>query len=168
MKNNILLILLLVIIGFACTPKQEAKTIYIVRHAEKMLNTEDPQLSVAGTVRSKKLGQILEDKQIKHAFSTSTIRTKATLQHVSNHAGIAIEIYDPQNHDDLVEELRIRKGNAVVVGHSNTIHHLVNYFVMTGEKFEELEDIEYDYIFEVTLESDGSSSVVRRLYKEFN
>ncbi|MFD2035577.1 SixA phosphatase family protein [Belliella marina] len=167
MKNSFLIILTLIIIGFGCSPKQEAKTVYIVRHAEKMLDTDDPQLSVAGTVRSKKLGQILTDKQIKHAFSTSTVRTKATLQPISNIAGIAIEIYDPQNHDDLVEELKKRKGNVVVVGHSNTIHHLVNYFVDEGGKFEELEDIEYDYIFEVTLESDGSSSVVRRLYKEF-
>lgn len=167
MKKNILAILAFLIIGFACTPKQEAKTIYIVRHAEKMLDSDDPQLNVAGTVRSKKLGQILTDKQIKHAFSTNTIRTKATLQPISNIAGIAIEIYDPQNHDDLVKELRKRKGNAVVVGHSNTVHHLVNYFVSDGEKFSELSDIEYDYIFEVTLEEDGSSNVKRSLFKEY-
>ena len=167
MKNNILIILTFLLIGFACTPKQEAKTIYIVRHAEKMLDSDDPQLNVAGTVRSKKLAQILSDKQIKHAFSTNTIRTIATLQPISNIAGIAIETYDSQNHDDLVKELRKRKGNAVVVGHSNTVHHLVNYFVGEGEKFPELGDVEYDFIFEVTLHEDGTSDVKRSLYKEY-
>lgn len=167
MKNNIIAILTFLVLGFACTPKQEAKTIYIVRHAEKMLDSDNPQLNVAGTVRSKKLGQILSDKQIIHAFSTNTIRTIATLQPISNIAGIAIETYDSQNHDDLVKELRKRKGNAVVVGHSNTVHHLVNYFVGDGEKYSELSDIEYDFIFEVRLEEDGSSSVKRSLYKEY-
>ncbi|GAB2623579.1 SixA phosphatase family protein [Belliella aquatica] len=167
MKNNIIAILTFLVLGFACTSKQEAKTIYIVRHAEKMLDSDNPQLNVAGTVRSKKLGQILSDKQIIHAFSTNTIRTIATLQPISNIAGIAIETYDSQNHDDLVKELRKRKGNAVVVGHSNTVHHLVNYFVGDGEKYSELSDIEYDFIFEVRLEEDGSSSVKRSLYKEY-
>jgi broad specificity phosphatase PhoE len=167
MKNKFIVILTFLTMSFACTPKQEAKTIYIVRHAEKMLDSDNPQLNVAGTVRSKKLGQILSDKQIIHAFSTNTIRTIATLQPISNLAGIAIETYDSKNHDDLVKELRKRKGNAVVVGHSNTVHHLVNYFVGDEEKFTELGEVEYDFIFEVRLEEDGSSHVKRRLYKEY-
>lgn len=167
MKNNILVILTFLVFGFACTSKQEAKTIYIVRHAEKLLDSDDPQLNVSGTVRSKKLGQILSDKDIKHAFSTNTYRTIATLQPISNIAGIAIETYDSQNHDDLVKELRKRKGNAVVVGHSNTVHNLVNYFVGDDEKYAELGDVEYDFIFEIRLEEDGSSNVKRSLYKEF-
>jgi broad specificity phosphatase PhoE len=167
MKNYLIAILIFLFLGFACTPKQEAKTIYIVRHAEKMLDSDNPRLNVAGTVRSKKLGQILSDKQIIHAFSTNTIRTIATLQPISNISGIAIENYDSQNHDDLVKELRMRKGNAVVVGHSNTVHHLVNYFVGDGEKFPELSDLEYDFIFEIRLEENGSSNVKRRFYKEY-
>lgn len=167
MKNRNLLILAFLLLGFACTSKQEAKTIYIVRHAEKLLDSDDPQLNMAGTVRSKKLGQILSDKNIKHAFSTNTYRTIATLQPISNIAGIAIETYDTEYHDDLVTELRKRKGNAVVVGHSNTVNHLVNYFVDQGEKFPELNDVEYDFIFEIRLEADGSSNVKRNLYKEY-
>ncbi|RZS95990.1 phosphoglycerate mutase family protein [Cecembia calidifontis] len=161
---------LLLIVSFQfCSPKQEPKTIFLVRHAEKQLVGDDPQLSVAGTVRAKKLAQILADQKIQHIFSTDFIRTKATAQPlIEAQSGLSIEIYDVKKHDDLVKELRQRKGNALVIGHSNTIHHVANYFVQEGDKFPELEDIEYDFIFVVTLEKDGSSKVERRVYKDFN
>jgi broad specificity phosphatase PhoE len=152
----------------SCSQKQEAKTIFLVRHAEKQLVGDDPELSVAGTARAKKLGQILSDKNIANVYSTNTIRTKATVQPlVDAQNGLRIEIYDSKKHDELVKNLRSRKGNAVVVGHSNTIHHVVNYFVGNEDKFPELEDVEYDFIFIVTLEKDGSSKVERKLYKEY-
>ncbi len=166
MKNIIYTLLILLTLA-ACSSPQEPKTIYVVRHAEKILEGDDPMLSVAGTARAKKLDQILAEKEIKHAFSTNTARTLATIQPTANRHGIAKETYDPQFHDDLVEELRKRKGNCVVVGHSNTLHHLVNYFVGEGDKYEELKDEEYDFIFEITLEADGSSKVVRKIYKDY-
>jgi broad specificity phosphatase PhoE len=166
---RILLTLITVLVFFiSCSQKQEPKTIYIVRHAEKQLVGDDPELSVAGTARAKKLGQILADKNITNVYSTNTIRTKATVQPlIKAQNDLTIEIYDAKKQDELVKELRSVKGNAVVVGHSNTIHHLANYFVGNGEKFPELEDIEYDFIFVVNLEQDGSAKVERKLYKEF-
>lgn len=166
MKRH-LFILLLCIAVFSCGPNQEPKTIYIVRHAEKILVGDDPELNVVGTVRSKKLAQILEEKNIQYIFSTNTIRTKATVRPLADKLGISIETYDVKNHDDLVKDLRTLKGDAVVVGHSNTIQHVVNYFVGSGEKYPELEDIEYDFIFVVNLSENGVSTVERKLYKDF-
>jgi broad specificity phosphatase PhoE len=166
--RNLVLVFAALTFFFSCSQKQEAKTIFLVRHAEKQLVGDDPELSVAGTARAKKLGQILADKNIVNIYSTNTIRTKATVQPlVDAQNGLKIEIYDAKKHDELVKNLRSRKGNAVVVGHSNTIHHVANYFVGNGEKFPELEDVEYDFIFVVTMEKDGSSKVERKLYKEF-
>lgn len=167
MKNLILLFVAFVFL-FSCSPKQEPKTIYVVRHAEKQLVGDDPELSVAGSARAVKLGQILEGKAIDHVFSTDFVRTRATVQPLINaQPALSIEIYDVKKQDDLVKELRGRKGNAVVVGHSNTIHHVVNYFVQEGEKYPELEDVEYNYIFEVTLEKDGRSRVERKLFGDY-
>ncbi|WP_194975507.1 histidine phosphatase family protein [Aquiflexum lacus] len=166
MKSHLILIILFLAM-FSCESSQEPKTIYIVRHAEKLLSGDDPELSVAGTVRSKKLAQILEEKDIQHIYSTNTIRTKATVQSLADKLGITIEIYDVKNHDDLVKNLRKNKGDALVVGHSNSIQNVVNYFVGSEEKYPELEDIEYDYIFVVDLFKDGGSKVKRAIYKEF-
>jgi broad specificity phosphatase PhoE len=166
MKSRLILIILF-FAAFSCGPVQEPKTIYIVRHAEKILVGDDPDLSVAGTVRSKKLAQILEGKDIQHIYSTNTIRTKATVQPLADKLGISIELYDVKNHDELVKNLKVKKGDAVVVGHSNSIQDVVNYFVGSGEKYTELKDIEYDYIFVVDLFKDGSSKVNRTIYKDF-
>lgn len=165
MKSFLFLIPFFLLLA-ACSPKQEPKTIFLVRHAEKQLVGDDPELSVAGTARSKKLAQILEGKDIQHIFSTNTIRTKATAQPLAHAKGLTIEIYDAKNHDDLVRELRERTGNILVVGHSNTINHLANYFVDSGEKYSELQDIEYDFIFEVELKEDGSA-VQRKVFKDY-
>ncbi|MGY6743815.1 MAG: phosphoglycerate mutase family protein [Cecembia sp.] len=167
LSHPIMALFLIVFFQF-CSPKQEPKTIYLVRHAEKQLVGDDPELSVAGSARARKLAQILADQEIEHVFSTDFIRTKATAQPlVDAQPGLSIEPYDVKKHDDLVKELRNRKGNALVVGHSNTIHHVANYFVESGDKFPELEDIEYDFIFVVTLEKDGRSRVERKVYKDF-
>ncbi|MCH6234631.1 SixA phosphatase family protein [Cognataquiflexum rubidum] len=164
--KSLFTLLIVSLLLLACSPKQEPKTIYIVRHAEKILQGDDPGLSVAGTARSKKLGQILVKKEIQHIFSTNTIRTKTTAKPLADAISITIEIYDAKNHDDLVKELRERTGNILVVGHSNTVNQLANYFVGSGDKYAELQDIEYDFIFEVSLKEDGSS-VERKVFKDF-
>jgi broad specificity phosphatase PhoE len=167
MMRKLILLSFLILAVAACQPKQQPKTIYLVRHAEKQLVGDDPELSVAGTVRAKKLAQILETSDIRHIFSTNTIRTKDTAQPLASALGLEIEVYDSKEHDALVKELRSREGNILVVGHSNTIPHVANYFVGEGEKYPELQDIEYDFIFEVVLDSDGGSSVQRKVYKDY-
>lgn len=165
MKKLFLLFSLLLLLG-ACTSPNSPKTIYIVRHAEKQLVGNDPELAYVGGVRALKLSQILEKEDIKHVFSTDYIRTRNTAKPTADKAGIKIEIYDPKNQDALVEELRKREGNILVVGHSNTVSQLANYFVGDGEKFTDLTDLEYDFIYVVTLDKNGSK-VERKVYKDF-
>jgi len=165
MRQLIAFLSLILILG-SCSPDQNPKTIYIVRHAEKQLTGENPPLSQTGELRAKKLAQILGDKDIQHVFSTDYIRTRTTVEPAAQAAGLNIEQYDPKNHDSLVQILREREGNILVVGHSNTINQLANYFVGESPKFDDLTDLEYDFIFEITLEK-NSSSVARKLYKEF-
>lgn len=126
----------------------------------------DPDLLQVGKIRAKKLAQILEGKEIKHVYSTDYLRTKNTALPTAEAAGLEIELYDPRSHDALVEKLRTLEGNALVVGHSNTVNKLANYFVGKGEQYPDLTDIEYDYIFVVTLDSKGEK-VERKVYKDF-
>ena len=165
MKNLLLLFSLLLLLG-ACTSQNSPKTIYIVRHAEKQLIGNDPELAYVGNVRALKLAQILEKEEIKHVFSTDYIRTRNTAKPTADKAGVAIEIYDPKNHDALVEELRKREGNILVVGGRNTVGQVANYFVGHGEKFADLTDLEYDFIYVVNLDKNGSK-VERKVYKDF-
>ncbi|WP_297337451.1 phosphoglycerate mutase family protein [Algoriphagus sp.] len=166
MKNLIVFFILIGLLA-SCTSQNNPKTLYIVRHAEKQLvNDPDPELLQVGQLRAKKLAQILENQEIKHVFSTDYKRTRLTVQPTAQQAKVDIQFYDPSNHDSLVEQLRSLEGNILVVGHSNTVSRLANYFVDEGEKFKDLQDIEYDFIYEVRLEKNGSS-VVRKLYKDY-
>jgi broad specificity phosphatase PhoE len=165
--KNLLLLFTLVLLIVSCTSQNSPKTIYVVRHAEKQLvDNPDPELAQVGYLRAKKLAQILQNQEIKHVFSTDYKRTRLTAQPTADQAGISIQSYDPSNHDELVEKLKSLDGNILVIGHSNTVSRIANYFVGEGGKFEDLQDIEYDFIYEVSLKKNGSS-VVRKLYKEY-
>jgi broad specificity phosphatase PhoE len=165
MKNCILLFSFLLILS-ACTAQNSPKTIYIVRHAEKQLEGNDPELAYVGEVRAKKLAQILEKEAIKRVLSTDYNRTRNTAQPTAAAAGLTLEVYDPKNQETLVADLRASEGNVLVVGHSNTVSQLANAFVDEGEKFADLTDLEYDFIYIVTLEKNGAK-VVRKTYKDF-
>ncbi|MDA1267517.1 MAG: histidine phosphatase family protein [Bacteroidetes bacterium] len=165
MKNFILLFSFLLILG-ACTAQNSPKTLYIVRHAEKQLEGKDPELAYVGEVRAKKLAQILEKEAIKRVLSTDYIRTRSTASPTATAAGVEVEVYDPKNQEALEADLRSSEGNILVVGHSNTVSQLANTFVGEDDKFADLTDLEYDFIYVVTLKKNGSK-VVRKLYKDF-
>lgn len=165
--KQFLFVLAIALFFAACSSEQKPKTVYIVRHAEKLLTENDPELSIAGKARAQKLAQILADKEIKHIYSTEYKRTRLTAAPIAGEAAVEIQTYDPKNHDELVEQVRVLEGNILIVGHSNTIGQVANYFVGDGEKYGDLEDAEYNYIYEVTIGNDGASSVARKTYKDY-
>ncbi|WP_296704052.1 histidine phosphatase family protein [Algoriphagus sp.] len=164
--KNLLLVFTALLLLASCTPKPSSKTIYIVRHAEKQLEGDDPELAQVGEIRATKLSQILSDKEIAHIYSTDYNRTKDTAKPTADQNSLEIEIYDPRNHDALVEKLKSIEGNALVVGHSNTVGQIANYFIGDGEEYGDLQDVEYEFIYVVTID-DAGSSVVRKTYKDF-
>lgn len=165
MKHYFLVFSFLLILS-ACTAQNSPKTIYIVRHAEKQLQGQDPELAYVGEVRAKKLAQILEQEGIKRVLSTDYKRTRNTAQPTAAAAGLVVEYYDPKNQEAFVADLRSSEGNILVVGHSNTVSQLANAFVSEGEKFADLTDLEYDFIYVVTLDKKGAK-LERKTYKDF-
>lgn len=160
------LFLALILFFTACSSGQKPKTIYIVRHAEKQLTGNDPELSVAGNARSIKLSQILADQDIAHVFSTDYKRTRLTAAPTARVAGVEIELYDPRYQEAMATKLRSIEGNVLVVGHSNTVSQLVNSLVDKGDMFKDLPDNEYNVIYEVKLASDGISASTK-VYKDY-
>lgn len=166
MKKIIPILLFTLFLG-ACSPTPKTKTIYIVRHAEKMLvDDSDPELAQVGLIRATKLAQILADKDIKHVFSTDYKRTRMTGQSVADQAGIQIQTYDPKDQGAFAEKLKSLEGNVLVVGHSNTVPDLANFFIGSGEKFPNLTEDEYQFIYVVTLDKSGAQ-VEQKTYKDF-
>lgn len=132
---------------------------FIVRHAEKEvitpggnMNASDPSLSPAGKVRAIELREELKDDNIRYIYSTNLIRTISTAQPLNELRGATqIELYDPRQPDSLINKLKsIRKGNVLIVGHSNTVDDIVNKLVGTVHVPGDLKDSEYDNLYIVT------------------
>ena len=116
---------------------------YIVRHAEKAIVTKDslgfstanPPLSEPGQVRALVLREELIKNNIRNIFSTNYHRTVATARPLEVALkNIPIQYYSSSKDtlDAFITHLKsIRKGNVLVVGHSNTVDDIVNK--LTGE-----------------------------------
>ena len=134
---------------------------YIVRHAEKetasagttMSTPNDPPLSAAGRARAIELRQALTGKRIRYIFSTNTIRTISTAQPFNELRGAtSIEVYKASDSlDFFIQKLKeIKKGNSLIVGHSNTVDDIVNKLCGEIKIPKDLPDSEYDNLYIVT------------------
>jgi len=130
-----------------------SRTVYVVRHAEKIASGDsaakmmanDPPLSEAGKVRAIVLKDELDDKHIKHIYATNTIRAMSTVEPLSQAMKIKVGTYS--NIDSLVNLIKITKGNILVVGHSNTVDDIVNKLCGETKIATDLKDPEYDNLF---------------------
>ena len=154
--QRFLLYLLLIIFSSCGSVKY-----YVVRHAEKdtasagaTMNTpDDPPLSAAGRVRAIELREELKSKRIDYIFSTNTIRSISTAQPLNELRGATtIELYNTRDSlDYLIEKLKsIRRGNSLIVGHSNTVDDIVNKLCGEIKVPADLPDSEYDNLYIVT------------------
>lgn len=136
-----------------------SQTIYVVRHAEKetgidmatMKPSTDPPLSAEGDLRALKLKEILAGKNIKHIFSTNTTRTISTARPLKElYLGMPIQLYSSKadSMDAFIAKIKsIKKGNILIVGHSNTIDDIANKLAAATVVPGDLKDNEYDNLF---------------------
>lgn len=103
-----------------------APIIFIVRHAEKATSGgNDPDLSDAGRKRADALARILKDSQITAVFVTEFKRTQETAAPTARAAYLSPTVVPANDVLGLVAKLRGLNGNALIVGHGNTIPDLL-------------------------------------------
>ncbi|KEO72861.1 SixA phosphatase family protein [Anditalea andensis] len=158
--NNILL-------GYDLFVKEDVdeRAIYIIRHAEKEADKDDPALSEMGEDRAFRLKEILQDLDIKAVYSSDTKRTRDTIIPFADEEGLYLKIYDTENHGELVAKLQDEEGNVVVIGHSNTVHHIVNLLI-GRTVMEELDESDYENIFIVYIDEEGGTRLERKKYAD--
>ncbi|WP_165871351.1 SixA phosphatase family protein [Flaviaesturariibacter flavus] len=126
---------------------------YIVRHGEKAAPgasmSSDVPLSEAGEQRARDLRGRLLGNHIQYVYSTNYQRTKATARPTAEAIGAGIETYDPKDTSFVARVLARGKGNALIVGHSNTVDDLVNRF-MGQQLLQDLPDTAYNNLFIIT------------------
>lgn len=96
-------------------------TIYLVRHAEKVSEDRDPELTPAGKRRAAHLAWMLDHVEFDVVYSSDYKRTRATVAGIARKHGLEITSYDPAKNLATTLE-RLPAGHTVIVsGHSNTI-----------------------------------------------
>ena len=127
------------------------KSIFLVRHAERADGGgpagkgADPSLSDEGKQRAASLAQALADVQIRAIFVTEYKRTQETAVPLAKTLGITPVIVAGNDTPALLSRLRQSSGNALVIGHSNTLPEVIK--ALGVETPVEIPDPQYDNLF---------------------
>ena len=139
---------------------QEQLTLFLVRHAEKVDQSQESALTELGERRARAIAEILEAEPVNYIYSTPFNRTMLTAQPAADFHQLRVAEYDGNMLQEFAEQLRQLEGVALVVGHSNTTPILVNHLV--GADFLSLDERIYDRVYVVTIDSEGIARLEMR------
>ncbi len=166
-----LLALLLLIHPLSAEAQSPARTVYVVRHAEKADDSRDPQLSERVHRRAEALAEALRDAGVSAVFVTQFVRTNATAAPTARAAGVepvvlAASRSVAEHAAEIAAAVRARPaGEAVlVVGHSNTVPAIVA--ALGGPTMPEICEDEYANLFVLTVLDDGATRTARVRFGE--
>ena len=169
-KGLLAVLVLLITISLPSTPvaAEDGQLYFLVRHAEKVLQGDDPVLSPEGKLRAEALSSLLADSGIERVHSTDFNRTRHTAAPLAQRLAMPVELYDPAHPGDLLEDLQKTGGRQLIVGHSNTVPDLVQR--LGGNGGPEIDEAgEYDRLYLVTVDGNGVvTTVLLRYGRPFN
>lgn len=133
-----------------------ATTVFVVRHAEKGPDGDDPSLTAEGRQRAEALAHMLGDAGVSAVFSSQFKRTLETATPLATRLGLTPQVVDARDMAALIGAVRsLPAGSrAVVVSHSNLVPVIVER--LSGHKVGELTDADYDRIYVVTPGTGGA------------
>ena len=147
----------------AGTPAKDSLIVFLVRHAEKVDSSRDPELSATGKKRAEELAGVLGDADIQHVHSSDFIRTRDTAAPIALRLNLKLEVYDPRDLPPLVEKLRQAGGRHLIVGHSSSIPGTVE--LLGGNPGADINEAsEFDRLYIVTIDTNGQASTVLMRY----
>lgn len=145
-----IIIPVLLLSQFAVAQRQETRTVFLVRHAERASAAPDAGLSPAGQKRADCLARMMKEAGIKQIFVTDARRTQETAAPLAAALKITPAIIAAKDPNTLIRDLLYSGGgNILVVGHSNTLP-----FVLARIKAGSVPPIaenEYDRMFVTTV-----------------
>ena len=132
---------------------------YLVRHAEKTKEKDDPGLTDAGRKRVQDLAARLADVPLTKIYSSDYMRTRDTAAPIAKAKGLEIVIYDPNKLEEFAASILAETGHILVVGHSNTTPPLSAF--LGGEAGTPIvEATEYNRLYVLTREGDTVTSLI--------
>lgn len=141
---------------------------FCVRHAEKGDHDPyDPELSTEGEARAEHLGRIMAEAGLDAVYSSPSRRAKLTAEPVQRRGNTAPVLeYEPGDQEDwLLELLPESPGKKImIVGHQNTIPHLLNQLKGGGFEFGNIPNHDFGKFFVVATKGIGKTEVMEVRY----
>ena len=152
MKKYLLIIALFVLqISFG---QQGTTTYYFIRHAEKVDNSQNPDLSEIGLERANLWNKIFSEISFDEIYSTDYKRTIQTATPTATTKKIQIKLYNPKTIaiESFQKETLGKK--VLIIGHSNTTPNFVNQ-IINQKIYADIEDTTFGNLYIVTI-NDGT------------
>ena len=165
MRFRLISSILLILFSFTVLPVTHAQqVVYLMRHAEQVLDVEDPPLTEAGHQRAKAWASILRDAGIKVIYTSKKQRTRQTGEHIAQALNIPLESIPRRDVAGLVNRLRTRHADDVVlvITHTRTIPKLFKEFGHSEEVTIQRDD--YDNLFIIVPKGKNDLVVLRLRY----
>ena len=164
-----LLLISLAAISCDSARPQNPTVVLIVRHAEKVDNSDDPPLSEAGRQRAQALARVVEDSGLSAIYSTQYKRNRETVQPAAESKGIAITVAEvnldnPGDYGKRLAEQIVKNHSGqtvLVVGHRNTMGAITE--ALSGKGVGQIEDV-YSDLYMVVIPPQGESRLVKAKY----
>jgi broad specificity phosphatase PhoE len=140
------------------------QAIIVVRHAEKLDQSDDSGLSPEGRRRAKALAELLRSAGVTHIVATDFRRTQETAAPVAAALRLPTDRVPARDFAALAAKLRGFEPDAIVlvVGHSNTIPPMLA--ALGWPNHLEIRDPEYDNVFVLTPRPGQPAAMVRLKY----
>jgi len=154
------------VFGYYATFRRPVTTIILVRHAEKIVdpNNPDVDLSAAGQARAQEIARVFGDAGINAIYATQYKRTQETVRPLSEKIGVPVTIVNSKSTADLLAQIRAQhSGQTIfVAGHNNTVPEVIA--ALGGPQYPIIPETEYDNLYLVTVYRTGKSKVVKMKY----
>lgn len=152
MARRIFCVLGLVAFSIGCQPAVDSgvasdeSVFFLVRHAEKVDETDGSPLTEQGQRRAETLANLLRDSGVQSIYSSDFVRTRSTGAPLARQLDLDVEIYDHKKLSAFAQQLLDSPaGRYLVVGHSNTTPQLAG--LLGGEPGTEIQTMEYDRLY---------------------
>jgi 2,3-bisphosphoglycerate-dependent phosphoglycerate mutase len=155
-----------VVFGYFITFRRPITTIILVRHAEKIIdpNNPDVDLSAAGQARAQEIARMFGDAGINAIYATQYKRTQETVKPLSDKTGVPVTIVNSKGTTDLLAQIRAQHSGQTIfiAGHNNTVPEIIA--ALGGPQYPIIPETEYDNLYVVTVYRTGKAKVVKMKY----
>jgi broad specificity phosphatase PhoE len=136
----------------------------VVRHAERLDDTQNSPLSPAGLERAKVLAAMLRDMDIKAIYATQRLRTQQTVRPLAEALGLSVTVAKGDDIKSLIGQLKGKHAAdvVVVVAHSDTLPEILAAYGFAPPL--KIAPDEYDSLFVIVPKGTAPATILRFRY----